>query len=168
MDPSRPTSTAEKQSRTDVRSDNTAMSHSARTHETKTTASKDELEKEEWYHGMIPIEDVKTILHEDGDFIVRKAEHEMKSNPVCNCPFLKRYSLTSDWLEAISSTSFHYTPYTSQKPSHRMFSINYGEVTVTHIQKHWMEKKPVFRDILLIRAAPKQVFIKNCRVDCCF
>ncbi|PIO55842.1 hypothetical protein TELCIR_22768, partial [Teladorsagia circumcincta] len=96
-----------------------------------------ELEKEEWYHGMIPIEDVKTILKENGDFL-----------PI----------LTVMW-----NTILHHFPlYAVQrtKASPPEFSINlqlycknYGDL----ISKHWMQKKPVYRDIVLISAAPKQV-----------
>ncbi|KAK5980180.1 hypothetical protein GCK32_007508 [Trichostrongylus colubriformis] len=109
----------------------------------------EELEKEEYYHGMIPIEDVKIILVKNGDFLVRKAEHEIKSNPPI---------LTVMW-----NTILHHFPlYAVQrtKNSPPEFSINMQMYCNTYsglIKKHWIEKKPVFRDIILITAAPKQM-----------
>ncbi|KAJ1351565.1 hypothetical protein KIN20_007639 [Parelaphostrongylus tenuis] len=49
-----------------------------------------ELEKEEWYHGMIPIEDAKSMLHQNADFLVRKTEREKKSSPRENISLEKK------------------------------------------------------------------------------
>ncbi|XGW12108.1 hypothetical protein V3C99_013077 [Haemonchus contortus] len=110
----------------------------------------EELEKEEWYHGMLPIEDVKTMLHQNGDFLVRKAEHEIKSNPPI---------ITVMW----NGILHHFPLYAVQRTkfSSPEFSINlqiYCDTYNSLVAKHWMEKIPVFKDIILITAAPKQAW----------
>ncbi|PIO58891.1 hypothetical protein TELCIR_19662, partial [Teladorsagia circumcincta] len=35
-----------------------------------------DLEKEEWYHGCLPFEDIVGLLHNDGDFLIRELEPE--------------------------------------------------------------------------------------------
>ncbi|KAJ1360094.1 hypothetical protein KIN20_018983 [Parelaphostrongylus tenuis] len=55
------------------------------THSPSETVVKQEnkcrIEKEEWYHRMIPIEDAQSMLHQNGDLLVRTTEREKKSSP---------------------------------------------------------------------------------------
>ncbi|KAK5974325.1 hypothetical protein GCK32_022476 [Trichostrongylus colubriformis] len=75
----------------------------------------------------------------------------------------QKYLLFQPVLTVMWNTILHHFPlYAVQrtKASPPEFSINMQMYCNTYsglIKKHWMEKKPVFRDIILITAAPKQV-----------
>ncbi|KJH51431.1 SH2 domain protein [Dictyocaulus viviparus] len=114
-----------------------------------------ELEKQEWYHGMIPIEDVKSVLHGNGEFLVRKIDNQNKTTPPV---------LTVLW----DDTLFHFPIYGNQKSdgSGMEFTLNtvnycpnYSEV----INLHVYQKLPIFSEVILVKGAPKQVIIKVIR-----
>ncbi|VDM60194.1 unnamed protein product [Angiostrongylus costaricensis] len=107
-----------------------------------------ELEKEEWYHGMIPVEDAKSILHQNGDFLVRKIERERKFTPPV---------LTVFW----DTILYHFPLYDVKRNGGAMqFTVNtfhqdssYSKV----IKLHLSEKLPIFGEIILKNGAPKQL-----------
>ncbi|WKX95814.1 hypothetical protein Q1695_012342 [Nippostrongylus brasiliensis] len=113
----------------------------------------EELEKEAWYHGLVPIEDVKVLLLENGDFLVRKPENEIKLNPPI--------------LSVMWNTVLHHLPlYATQRagttaPEFTLNMIIFQSSYSCLVKHHWERKIPVFCDIRLNAPARKQVWELN-------
>ncbi|EYB85945.1 hypothetical protein Y032_0287g1429 [Ancylostoma ceylanicum] len=109
----------------------------------------DELEKEEFFHGLIPLEDMQSLLHEDGDFLVRKLSDDIKSTPPI---------LTVMW----NTTLYHLPLYRSQQgKKSAKFTLNTHDYCSSYsnlIKMHWMQKVPVFKGIILITRAPRKAW----------
>ncbi|CAD5230051.1 unnamed protein product [Bursaphelenchus okinawaensis] len=50
------------------------MSKTSRTKNVTSTKTRQDLDKEDWYHGMLPREDIATLLKDNGQFLVRLTE----------------------------------------------------------------------------------------------
>ncbi|KAK6050810.1 hypothetical protein COOONC_06200, partial [Cooperia oncophora] len=80
-------------------SDNSEKSLVAHTNEQSSKSRKDpilsldhslekilaDLEKEEWYHGYLPFEDIVGLMKDDGDFLLRGLEPEGDHHAMVNC-----------------------------------------------------------------------------------
>lgn len=50
------------------------MASKTRMRTVTSTKTRQDLEKEDWYHGMLPREDIATLLKENGFYLVRLTE----------------------------------------------------------------------------------------------
>ncbi|KAL6733215.1 hypothetical protein Aduo_003881 [Ancylostoma duodenale] len=109
----------------------------------------DELEKEEFFHGLIPLEEVRSIVNENGDFLVRKLGDDIKSTPPI---------LTVMW----NATLYHLPLYGVQRGKNSpKFTLNTHDYSSTYgdlIRMHWMQKIPLFKGIILITRVPRQAW----------
>ncbi|KAK5982164.1 Non-specific protein-tyrosine kinase [Trichostrongylus colubriformis] len=106
-----------------------------------------DLEKEEWYHGCLPFEDIVGLLKEDGDFLVRGLEAQSHQDTAA--------LLTVKWDGKVEDYPINYTVSNNE----RIFTIdgaNKSNDIMKLVKYHNSSGTPVKGKTELKKAIPKQ------------
>ncbi|KAE9413069.1 hypothetical protein Angca_002853, partial [Angiostrongylus cantonensis] len=106
-----------------------------------------DLEKENWYHGCLPFEDIVGLLKMDGDFLVRELEPEGERMAMA--------CVTTKWKGQVRDHPVHHL----QIGNERLFTldgINKGAQVMPLIKHHYQNAIPIDGDVLLKNPIPKQ------------
>ncbi|WKX92416.1 hypothetical protein Q1695_010442 [Nippostrongylus brasiliensis] len=108
-----------------------------------------ELEKEDWYHGCLPFEDIVSLLKKDGDFLLRELGPEGNRGAMV-CLTVKTGGKVRDF-------PVHHLA----KNDECLFTIdgtNKNSSVMTLVQFHLSTKTPVSEGIVLKHARPKKAW----------
>ncbi|EYC10595.1 hypothetical protein Y032_0054g2450 [Ancylostoma ceylanicum] len=105
-----------------------------------------DLEKHEWYHGFLPLEDISGLLKQKGDFLIRALDPENDKPPMA--------CVTVKW-DAISDHAVHFRV----SDENRLFTLDgvFRNPNIIDLVKFHMESgTSIGNDVKLIRPIPKQ------------
>ncbi|KAJ1347394.1 hypothetical protein KIN20_002433 [Parelaphostrongylus tenuis] len=106
-----------------------------------------DLQREPWYHGALPLEDISALVTSEGDFLIRELEADKFRGPM-PCLTVRLGSQLKD-----------FPVYPVQTGEERQFTINgthTSKTVVGIVQKHYHEKIAVQDNVLLLKPIPKQ------------
>ncbi|KAK6033120.1 protein tyrosine kinase [Ostertagia ostertagi] len=118
-----------------------------------------DMEKEEWYHGCLPLEDIIGLLKNNGDFLIRELEPEGEKMAMValtqSVDPVKRACVTVKWEDKVHDQPVHYT----RLGKDQTFTIdgrNKKSDIMSLVKFHYSSKTPVNGGALLQQPISKQ------------